>query len=125
MILSNRKKLSNTSSKLPSSRSRRRALGALAALAAAPVATGTVSAKAAETMRPLSVARLNADGASAGIAKFELNATGRSILLLCDGKRTVTEIATMVADEYSIPEDVALADTAIYIHTLTQAGLIK
>lgn len=54
-----------------------------------------------------------------------LNGTARSILMLCDGKRTVKEIAAAIATEYSVEEKTALQDAAEAIEQLVELGLIE
>ena len=51
--------------------------------------------------------------------------TAVSVLQLCDGKRTVEEIAASLAKEYSAPVDVIAADVQDLLQGLADKGYIK
>lgn len=48
-----------------------------------------------------------------------------AVLKLCDGKRTVEEIAAVLAKEYSAPVDVIQADVLDLLQGLADKGYIK
>jgi pyrroloquinoline quinone biosynthesis protein D len=51
--------------------------------------------------------------------------TAVAVLQLCDGKRTVEEIAATLAKEYSAPADVIAADVQELLQGLADKGYIK
>ncbi|MEM7397643.1 MAG: pyrroloquinoline quinone biosynthesis peptide chaperone PqqD [Pseudomonadota bacterium] len=48
-----------------------------------------------------------------------------TVLKLCDGERTVEDIATKLAEEYSAPVDVITADVVELLQDLADKGYIK
>jgi hypothetical protein len=55
-----------------------------------------------------------------------LNAVGDVVLDLCDGSRTVDEIAAFVRENMSVPPDVDVSgDVAAVLDELERAGLIE
>ena len=54
-----------------------------------------------------------------------LNGTARRILLLCDGRRSVEEIAEAISREYSIDTERALDDAREALDRLVGLGLIE
>jgi len=51
--------------------------------------------------------------------------TAVAVLQLCDGARTVEDIAAKLADEYSAPADVIAADVLELLQDLADKGYIK
>lgn len=51
--------------------------------------------------------------------------TAVAVLQLCDGERTVTEIAAKLAEEYSAPVDVIAADIVELLQDLADKGYVK
>jgi pyrroloquinoline quinone biosynthesis protein D len=51
--------------------------------------------------------------------------TAVSVLQLCDGKRTVEEIAAALAKEYSAPVDVIAADVQDLLQGMADKGYVK
>jgi len=51
--------------------------------------------------------------------------TAVAVLQLCDGKRSVTEIAAKLAEEYSAPVDVIAADIVELLQDLADKGYVK
>ena len=51
--------------------------------------------------------------------------TAVAVLKLCDGNRTVDEIVTVLAEEYSAPADVIRADVLDLLQGLADKGYIK
>jgi pyrroloquinoline quinone biosynthesis protein D len=51
--------------------------------------------------------------------------TAVAVLQLCDGQRTVEEIAAKLAEEYSAPADVIEADVLELLQDLADKGYIK
>ncbi len=51
--------------------------------------------------------------------------TALAVLQLCDGKRTVEEIAAKLAEEYSAPVEVIRADVLELLQGLADKGYIK
>ena len=51
--------------------------------------------------------------------------TAVAVLQLCDGKRTVEEIAATLAKEYSAPADVIAADIQELLQGLADKGYVK
>ena len=55
----------------------------------------------------------------------ELNPTARDILQATDGKNSLMDVATILAKEYEIELETALADTQELLDDLLQQGLIE
>ena len=53
-----------------------------------------------------------------------INETGTRIWELADGKRTVREIAGLIAEDFDVSRDRALADTAEFLLDLKEKGLV-
>lgn len=53
-----------------------------------------------------------------------LNGTAREIFLLCDGRRTETEVATAFADRYEAHRDEARKDAEETLRRLYDLGLL-
>ena len=51
--------------------------------------------------------------------------TAVAVLQLCDGKRTVEEIAAKLAEEYSAPTDAIVVDVVDLLQGLADKGYIK
>jgi len=51
--------------------------------------------------------------------------TAVAVLQLCDGERSVTEIAAKLAEEYSAPTDVITADIVELLQDLADKGYVK
>ncbi len=51
--------------------------------------------------------------------------TAVAVLKLCDGKRTVDDIVTVLAEEYSAPADVIRADVLDLLQGLADKGYVK
>ena len=51
--------------------------------------------------------------------------TAVAVLKLCDGKRTVNEIAAMLAKEYSAPAEVIRTDVLDLLQGLADKGYVK
>jgi len=51
--------------------------------------------------------------------------TAVAVLQLCDGKRTVEEIAAKLAEEYSAPADAIVVDVVDLLQGLADKGYIK
>jgi len=51
--------------------------------------------------------------------------TAVAVLQLCDGERTVAEIAAKLAEEYSAPTDVIAADILELLQELADKGYVK
>jgi len=60
----------------------------------------------------------------AGDRFYQLNGTARDIYLLCDGSRTLDDIARALCASYDVPLEIARQDTARTIEELTQAGIL-
>jgi pyrroloquinoline quinone biosynthesis protein D len=56
---------------------------------------------------------------------FTPDETGVAVLRLCDGKRTVTEVAQVLAGEYDAPVDQILADVIAMLQDLANQGVVK
>jgi len=55
-----------------------------------------------------------------------LNAVGDAVLDLCDGSRTVEEIATFLRDNLSVPADIDVSrDVTAVVDELVRAGVIE
>ncbi len=55
---------------------------------------------------------------------YTLNDTGRSIWLKLDGQRTLTEVASLVAGEFDVPESELQADIIEFIEEMTGRRLL-
>jgi hypothetical protein len=53
-----------------------------------------------------------------------LNALGTRILDLIDGKRSITEIARLIEEEYDVPAEEARRDLDEFLRTLSEAGAL-
>ena len=53
-----------------------------------------------------------------------LNRTARSIYLLCDGTRTIVQIAEVIAEEFDVDRETALRDAQGLIDELIELGLL-
>jgi len=53
-----------------------------------------------------------------------LNATARAVYLLCDGTRSVEEIAGEITAEYDVDGDTALRDVRETVRQLVELGLV-
>jgi pyrroloquinoline quinone biosynthesis protein D len=51
--------------------------------------------------------------------------TAVAVLKLCDGNRTVDEIVTVLAEEYSAPAEVIRADVLDLLQGLADKGYVK
>ena len=51
--------------------------------------------------------------------------TAVAVLQLCDGERSVKEIAAKLAEEYSAPVDVIAADIVELLQDLADKGYVK
>jgi hypothetical protein len=56
---------------------------------------------------------------------FELDEVGASIWNACDGRRTIDDIAALVAAEYDVDLTTARADVAEFVATLRSAQLLE
>ena len=54
----------------------------------------------------------------------QLNLSATVVWELCDGDKTVTEIAKSVAEQFEIAEDVALDDVEQAVKTFDELGLL-
>lgn len=55
---------------------------------------------------------------------FALNSVGGRIWELCDGKRSVVELVTVICDEFDVPADTAKADTLEILEELKKEKLV-
>ncbi len=55
---------------------------------------------------------------------FSLNQVGGRVWELCDGARSVAEIAGAICTEFDVEQQVALQDTSELIESLAGAGLV-
>ncbi len=55
---------------------------------------------------------------------FALNEVGSRVWELCDGARTVAQVADTICAEYEVPPDTALDDTVALLENLAGAGLV-
>jgi hypothetical protein len=55
---------------------------------------------------------------------FSLNDVGKRVWDLCDGSRTVAQVADAICCDYDVQPDVASSDTAALLDTLAGAGLV-
>jgi hypothetical protein len=53
-----------------------------------------------------------------------LNALGTRIVDLIDGKRSITEIAGLIEEEYDVPAEEARRDLDEFLRTLSEAGAL-
>jgi pyrroloquinoline quinone biosynthesis protein D len=56
---------------------------------------------------------------------FEPDDISVEVLKLCDGERTVREIADKLADDYQAPADVILNDITAMLQELADKGVLK
>ena len=56
---------------------------------------------------------------------FDPDAVAVEVLKLCDGQRTVGDIAGMMAKEYNAPVDEITADVIAMLQDLTDKGVVK
>lgn len=54
-----------------------------------------------------------------------INATGQRVFSLCDGRLTVSEIASTIAQEYGTDERQVFADVVAFLSTLVERGLVE
>ncbi len=55
---------------------------------------------------------------------FSLNDVGKRVWDLCDGTRTVAQVADTICSEYDVPPETALDDTGVLLEHLAGAGLV-
>jgi pyrroloquinoline quinone biosynthesis protein D len=55
---------------------------------------------------------------------YRMNGTAREIYLLCDGSRTLDDIARALADSFDVTIETSRQDTAKTIEELQQAGIL-
>ncbi len=55
---------------------------------------------------------------------FALNDVGKSVWDLCDGSRTVAEVADAICSGYDVMEEEALTDTSALLEALAGVGLV-
>ena len=55
---------------------------------------------------------------------FSLNDVGKRVWDLCDGTRTVAQVADTICSEYDVPPETALDDTGVLLENLAGAGLV-
>jgi hypothetical protein len=60
-----------------------------------------------------------------GLATHVLNKTAAIIWELCDGKRSIDEIAAVLCERFDVSPEEARADTKETIENLTKVGIIK
>jgi len=58
-------------------------------------------------------------------AGLSLNATAAATLALCDGDRTVAEIAAMLAERFGRETDAVLAEIGPFLDGLVARGLVR
>jgi coenzyme PQQ biosynthesis protein PqqD len=54
-----------------------------------------------------------------------LNATGAAVVELCDGRRTLEEIAAVLAARFAAPPEQIAVDVAEYLQRLGGKGLVE
>jgi pyrroloquinoline quinone biosynthesis protein D len=54
----------------------------------------------------------------------ELNEVATRIWVLCDGRRTVQDIAALIVEEFEVDEATARHDTAEFVREMLQDGLL-
>ncbi len=62
---------------------------------------------------------------AAGDSVHVLNATARAVYILCDGTRSIEEVARAIAGEYDVDEQTALRDVRETVARLVELGLLK
>lgn len=62
---------------------------------------------------------------AAGDSVHVLNATARSVYLLCDGTRSIEEVARTIAGEYDVDEETALRDVKDTVARLVELGILS
>ena len=60
-----------------------------------------------------------------GLATHILNKTAALIWELCDGKRGINEIASVLCERYNVSPEEARLDTKETIENLTKVGIVK
>ena len=55
---------------------------------------------------------------------FALNDVGKRVWDLCDGTRTVAQVADAICAEYDVPPETAFDDTGALLDNLVGAGLV-
>lgn len=61
---------------------------------------------------------------STGESQCELNSTGEIIWKLCDGEKTIEDIANIMAVQFSAPLDVAYSDCISVVTKMMSMGVI-
>ena len=56
---------------------------------------------------------------------FELNPAAQRILELTDGQRRVSQVASTMAEDFQIPEELALQDILSTYNELTSQGIVE
>jgi pyrroloquinoline quinone biosynthesis protein D len=56
---------------------------------------------------------------------FEPDDIAVEVLKLCDGQRTVTDIASVLGKEYNAPENEILGDIVVMLQDLADKGVVK
>jgi pyrroloquinoline quinone biosynthesis protein D len=56
---------------------------------------------------------------------FEPDETAVEVLKLCDGQRTVADIADVLAKEYNAPQNEILSDIVAMLQDLADKGVVK
>lgn len=54
-----------------------------------------------------------------------LNGTAREIYLLCDGSRSIPELAALLSERYDVESDRAIADIRETVGRLTRLGILE
>jgi len=55
---------------------------------------------------------------------YELNESAKTMWVLCDGKRSVGEVAKAMAAEYDAPDEKLAADTVAFVKKMVELGLL-
>jgi hypothetical protein len=55
---------------------------------------------------------------------YELNESAKTMWVLCDGKRTVADVARAMAAEYDAPAEKLAADAAAFVKKMMELGLL-